>query len=44
MDPKVKASLPEMPASRRQRYIQELGLPEYDAMVLTLSKEMSGFL
>lgn len=43
MDPKVKASLPEMPASRRQRYIQELGLPEYDAMVLTLSKEMSDF-
>ncbi len=40
---KVKASLPEMPASRRQRYIQELGLPEYDAMVLTLSKEMSDF-
>jgi aspartyl-tRNA(Asn)/glutamyl-tRNA(Gln) amidotransferase subunit B len=26
-----------------QRYIQELGLPEYDAMVLTLTKEMSDF-
>ena len=27
-----------MPASRRARYISELGLPEYDAMVLTLTK------
>ncbi|MCV6009183.1 Asp-tRNA(Asn)/Glu-tRNA(Gln) amidotransferase GatCAB subunit B, partial [Enterococcus faecalis] len=40
---KVKASLPEMPASRRERYIREFGLPEYDAMVLTLTKEMSDF-
>lgn len=32
-----------MPASRRVRYISELGLPEYDAKVLTLSKEMSDF-
>ena len=40
---KVRASLPEMPASRRARYISELGLPEYDAMVLTLTKEMSDF-
>ncbi len=43
MDSKVKASLPEMPASRRERYIREFGLPEYDAMVLTLTKEMSDF-
>jgi len=35
--------LPEMPQKRRARYISELGLPEYDAMVLTLSKEMSDF-
>lgn len=39
MDSKVKASLPEMPASRRERYIREFGLPEYDAMVLTLTKK-----
>lgn len=43
MDSKSKASLPEMPASRRERYIREFGLPEYDAMVLTLTKEMSDF-
>lgn len=40
---KVKETLPEMPKDRRQRYINEIGLPEYDAKVLTLSKEMSDF-
>lgn len=40
---KVRESLPEMPASRRERYVNELGLPEYDAMVLTMSLEMSDF-
>ncbi|MDO4432291.1 MAG: Asp-tRNA(Asn)/Glu-tRNA(Gln) amidotransferase subunit GatB [Aerococcaceae bacterium] len=39
----VKASIPEMPDARRQRYINSFGLPAYDAMVLTLSKEMSDF-
>ncbi|GAA3022319.1 Asp-tRNA(Asn)/Glu-tRNA(Gln) amidotransferase subunit GatB [Tetragenococcus solitarius] len=40
---KVKESLPELPKDRRQRYIDDLGLPEYDAKVLTLTKEMSDF-
>ncbi|MGX7196192.1 Asp-tRNA(Asn)/Glu-tRNA(Gln) amidotransferase subunit GatB [Enterococcus olivae] len=40
---RIRESLPEMPQSRRARYINELGLPEYDAMVLTLTKEMSDF-
>ncbi|EOT43567.1 Asp-tRNA(Asn)/Glu-tRNA(Gln) amidotransferase subunit GatB [Enterococcus columbae] len=39
----VRQSLPEMPAKRRERYINELDLPEYDAMVLTQTKEMSDF-
>lgn len=39
----VKASIPEMPDVRRARYTGEYGLPEYDAMVLTLSKKMSDF-
>lgn len=39
----VRSSLPELPAARRERYVTALGLPEYDAMVLTLSKEMSDF-
>ena len=39
----VRQSIPEMPTIRRERYVREFGLPEYDAMVLTLSKEMSDF-
>ena len=39
----VKSTIPEMPDSRRARYIKEFGLPAYDAMVLTLTKEMSDF-
>ena len=39
----VRQSIPEMPTVRRERYVREFGLPEYDAMVLTLSKEMSDF-
>jgi aspartyl-tRNA(Asn)/glutamyl-tRNA(Gln) amidotransferase subunit B len=30
-----RAELPELPSGRRRRYIEELGLPEYDAGVLT---------
>ena len=40
---RVKESLPEMPEERRRRYIETYNLPEYDAMVLTLTKEMSDF-
>ena len=39
----VRNSIPEMPDKRRKRYVEQYGLPEYDAMVLTLSKEMSDF-
>ncbi|AYW48647.1 Asp-tRNA(Asn)/Glu-tRNA(Gln) amidotransferase GatCAB subunit B [Tetragenococcus osmophilus] len=39
----VEETLPEMPKDRRKRYVNELGLPEYDAKVLTLTKEMSDF-
>ncbi|MFC0234662.1 Asp-tRNA(Asn)/Glu-tRNA(Gln) amidotransferase subunit GatB [Vagococcus entomophilus] len=40
---KIRLSLPELPKSRRERYIKALGLPEYDAQVLTATKEMSDF-
>ncbi|VEF49161.1 glutamyl-tRNA(Gln) amidotransferase subunit B [Bacillus freudenreichii] len=40
---RVRAEIPELPDARKQRYVGELGLPEYDAMVLTLTKEMSDF-
>ncbi|HEY4601535.1 MAG TPA: Asp-tRNA(Asn)/Glu-tRNA(Gln) amidotransferase subunit GatB [Cerasibacillus sp.] len=40
---RVRASIPELPDERRKRYVEELGLPEYDAGVLTSTKEMSDF-
>lgn len=39
----IKASLPELPAAKRQRYVDEFGLPEYDAGVLTMSKYTAKF-
>ena len=38
---KIKDSLPEMPESRRKRYVEEFELPEYDAKILTSSKYFS---
>lgn len=40
---RIRAEIPELPDARKARYINELGLPEYDAMVLTLTKKMSDF-
>ncbi|WP_299094445.1 Asp-tRNA(Asn)/Glu-tRNA(Gln) amidotransferase subunit GatB [uncultured Metabacillus sp.] len=40
---RIRASIPELPDARRKRYVDELGLPEYDAQVLTMTKEMSDF-
>ena len=40
---RVKAELPELPAARRQRFIDEYGLPEYDAAVLTGQKELADY-
>lgn len=40
---RIKAEIPELPDARRERYINELGLPEYDAMVLTQTKAISDF-
>ncbi len=39
----LREELPEMPAERRKRYVNELGLPEYDAEVLTDTVQMSDF-
>lgn len=40
---KVRAELPEMPDARRQRFQDELGLPEYDANLLTLEKQTADY-
>ena len=37
----IKKTLPEMPESRRERYIKEFKLPEYDSNILTSSKILS---
>ncbi len=31
----IKATMPELPEEKRQRYINELGLPEYDTGIIT---------
>ncbi len=39
----LRTELPEMPEARRERYVRELGIPEYDAVVLTDTVQMSDF-
>lgn len=39
----IRASLPELPAARRSRYVAGFGLPEYDAGLLTSSKKLADF-
>jgi aspartyl-tRNA(Asn)/glutamyl-tRNA(Gln) amidotransferase subunit B len=40
---RIAAEIPELPDQRQKRYVEELGLPVYDAKVLTGTKEMSDF-
>lgn len=40
---RIRAEIPELPDARKERYMNDLGLPAYDAMVLTLTKPMSDF-
>jgi len=40
---RVKTSIPELPDARKKRYIEELGLTEYDANVLVVNKTLSDF-
>jgi aspartyl-tRNA(Asn)/glutamyl-tRNA(Gln) amidotransferase subunit B len=41
---RIRATIPELPEARRQRFMQEYGLPAYDAGVLTASKDLADFL
>ena len=38
-----RSELPELPSQRRARYVSDLGLPEYDAGVLTADKATSDY-
>ncbi|MBS4191846.1 Asp-tRNA(Asn)/Glu-tRNA(Gln) amidotransferase subunit GatB [Bacillus sp. FJAT-49705] len=40
---RIQAEIPELPDARKTRYVEELGLPAYDAAVLTVTKEMADF-
>lgn len=40
---RVRENMPELPASRRRRFIETLGLREYDAQVLTATRAMSEY-
>ena len=39
----IAGGLPELPAAKRQRFCAEYGLSEYDADVLTTSRELAGY-
>ena len=39
----VKSKLPELPSEKKQRFIEKLGLPPYDAEVLTAEKEIADY-
>ncbi|MGH7416519.1 MAG: Asp-tRNA(Asn)/Glu-tRNA(Gln) amidotransferase subunit GatB, partial [Candidatus Rokuibacteriota bacterium] len=39
----VRTSLPELPAARRARFVTLYGLPDYDAGVLTASRDLADY-
>ena len=39
----VKAAMPELPRAMAERFVQQYGLPEYDATTLTQSKAMAAY-
>jgi aspartyl-tRNA(Asn)/glutamyl-tRNA(Gln) amidotransferase subunit B len=40
---KIKSNLPELPDDKKIRYIEDLGLSDYDASVLTTDKDIADF-
>ena len=40
---RIRQGLPELPDQKRQRFIDEFSLPEYDAVILTESKELADY-
>ncbi|HXC58661.1 MAG TPA: Asp-tRNA(Asn)/Glu-tRNA(Gln) amidotransferase subunit GatB [Steroidobacteraceae bacterium] len=39
----LRSKLPELPDQKAARFVKQYGLPEYDAQLLTASREMAGF-
>jgi aspartyl-tRNA(Asn)/glutamyl-tRNA(Gln) amidotransferase subunit B len=40
---RVKNEMPELPGAMRTRFVSDYGLPEYDSLVLTASKDMANY-
>ncbi len=40
---RIRAEIPELPDERKKRYVEDWGLPSYDAAVLTVTKETADF-
>lgn len=39
----IRKSLPELPDEKKKRFMEQYNIPEYDASILTLTKELSMF-
>lgn len=39
----IRKALPELPEAKRKRFMEEYGLPDYDAGVLTAEKDVAGY-
>jgi aspartyl-tRNA(Asn)/glutamyl-tRNA(Gln) amidotransferase subunit B len=40
---RISASIPELPDAKKERFIKQYGLPEYDASFITASKDLAEF-
>jgi aspartyl-tRNA(Asn)/glutamyl-tRNA(Gln) amidotransferase subunit B len=40
---KIRATLPELPEQKKNRFIRDYGIPEYDAEILTSSKALANY-
>ncbi len=39
----IRASMPELPAAKRKRFVEQYGIPDYDAQVLTLAPALADY-
>jgi len=40
---KIQTNLPELPEAKKERFLRDYGIPEYDAEVLTTSKSLANY-
>ena len=39
----IRAEMPELPAAKRRRFVEQYGIPDYDAQVLTLAPALANY-